>query len=72
MNEEALRLRRAALGPDHPDTLQSLHNMASFDHDVGRIGDTIRPNEEAIKLKKARLGPDHPETIMGTGNLDTD
>ena len=27
--EESLRLRTAGLGPDHPDTLATMHNLAS-------------------------------------------
>jgi tetratricopeptide (TPR) repeat protein len=61
----ALAVRRAALGPDHPDTLHSMYMLAvSY---MGTAND--RPNEampyfqEALKLREARLGPDHPDTL---------
>ena len=28
LNEETLALQKAKLGPDHPDTLRSMHNLA--------------------------------------------
>jgi tetratricopeptide (TPR) repeat protein len=67
----ALSVRQAALGPDHPDTLQSMYQLAvSY---MGAARD--RPNEampyfqEALKLRMAKLGSDHPDTIHSIHGL---
>ena len=35
--QEALRIRQKVLGPEHPDTAQSLDNLALLEFDLGRI-----------------------------------
>jgi hypothetical protein len=39
--EEALRLRKVKLGPDHPDTLASMNNVASGYVSNGRLAEAI-------------------------------
>jgi len=67
--EETLALRKAKLGPDHPDTLQSMHNLAIGLRDQGRYADAIELNEATLALRKARLGPDRPDTLWTMANL---
>jgi serine/threonine-protein kinase len=67
--ERALALRERALGPDHPDTAATLHNLATLmcaadDCPAARVA-----MERAVAISERSLGPDHPETALSLGNL---
>jgi tetratricopeptide (TPR) repeat protein len=68
-HERSRALRLAALGPDHPDTLDSMNSLASAYRDSGRHADAIALFEESLRLCKAKLGPDHPNTLTSLNNL---
>jgi len=57
------------LGPDHPNTLRSMNNLAKSYSDLGRHADALKLNEETLTLMKAKLGPDHPDTLISMSNL---
>jgi tetratricopeptide (TPR) repeat protein len=59
----------AALGPDHPDTLMSMNNLAGTYRDLGRFADALKLHEETLALQKAKLGPDHPDTLFSMHNV---
>jgi tetratricopeptide (TPR) repeat protein len=61
--EEALRLRKARLGPDHLDTLESMYGLSWAYASVGRLDEAISLDKEVLRLRKAKLGPDHPDTL---------
>jgi serine/threonine protein kinase len=61
--ERALQLRRAHLGPDHPDTLQSMKQLAGAYAWVGRASESITLYDELLTNARARLGPDDPLTL---------
>jgi tetratricopeptide (TPR) repeat protein len=65
----ALSVRQAALGPDHPDTLQSMFELAATYQRAERRAKALPLFEEALKLRKARLGPDHPDTLESMNGL---
>ena len=60
----------AKLGPDHPDTLTSMNNLA-----ISSTGTPASSTahchalEETLALRKAKLGPDHPDTLATMNNL---
>jgi tetratricopeptide (TPR) repeat protein len=56
-------------GPDHPDTLAVVNNLASGYEALGRQDDALRLREETLALRRARLGPDHPDTLASETNL---
>ncbi len=59
----------AELGPDHPDTLASMSNLAIGYHDTGQYDRALKLNEATLALRKAKLGPDHPDTLSSMNNL---
>ena len=61
--EETLKLRKAKLGPDHPDTLASMNNLAGSYAALGRHSEALPLYEETLKLTKAKLGANHPDTV---------
>ncbi len=67
--KKSLETRKPRLGPDHPDTLQSLSGLAEAYGLAGKLDLAIPLYKEALKLKKAKLGPDHPETLQCMNNL---
>jgi tetratricopeptide (TPR) repeat protein len=68
-DEKARALYTEHRGPDHPDTLMSMNNLASSYDDAGRTGEGIKLHEETLQLRKGKLGPDHPDTVMSMNNL---
>jgi tetratricopeptide (TPR) repeat protein len=67
--EETLKLRKAKLGPDHPETLSSMGNLAMAFDAAGKLDLALPLYEETFKLMKAKLGSDHPNTLTCMGNL---
>jgi tetratricopeptide (TPR) repeat protein len=60
---KALAVRQAALGPDHPDTLQSMYRLAVAYQSAYRSAEALPLFEKALKSYTAVLGPDHPDTL---------
>jgi serine/threonine protein kinase/tetratricopeptide (TPR) repeat protein len=69
--EKARATRQAKLGPDHPDTLLSMNNLALGYQAAKQLDKALPLFEETLRLSKARLGPDHPDTVSSMGNLAT-
>jgi serine/threonine protein kinase len=67
--EKARATRAAKLGPEHPDTLTSMNNLASGYHAAGKLDLALPLLKETLKRTKAKLGPDHPYTLHGMNNL---
>ena len=59
----------AQLGPDHPDTLRSMNNLAEGYKAAGKLDRALPLLEETLALTKAKLGPDHPDTLASMNNL---
>ena len=59
----------AGLGPDHPDTLESMNNLARSYVMAGQIDRALKLFGETLELRKAKLGPDHPDTLTSMNNL---
>jgi serine/threonine protein kinase len=51
------------LGPDHPDTLESMHSLADVDAALGDESEAFQLREETLALRTARLGPGHLDTL---------
>ena len=56
-------------GPDHPDTLHAMHNLAVSCVQARRLDEAISLFEDVVRLRKAKLLPDHPETLASTDGL---
>jgi tetratricopeptide (TPR) repeat protein len=63
LSEDALTLYRSKLGPDHPETLASMGDLASSYGDTGQNDRALKLYEETLSLMRAKLGPDHPYTL---------
>jgi tetratricopeptide (TPR) repeat protein len=67
--EQTLELRKAKLGPEHPDTLTSMSNLAVAYQTAGRLAEALPLYEQTLELRKAKLGPEHPETLRSMNNF---
>jgi eukaryotic-like serine/threonine-protein kinase len=59
----------AASGPEHPDTLTAMNNLAHFYEKVGRRDEAIKLDERGLTLRRKVNGPEHPDTLQAMGNL---
>jgi len=57
------------LGPDHPDTLASVNNLAITCQEAGRKAEAVRLHERALAGRVRALGPEHPDTLASRNNL---
>jgi CHAT domain-containing protein/Flp pilus assembly protein TadD len=65
----SLDLRESALGRDHADVAESLHNLASLYFHQGRPGEAEPLLLRALAIREKALGPDHPAVAETLGNL---
>lgn len=69
LHEETLALKKANLGPDHPNTLTSMNNLAMGYQAAGKVDRALPLLEETLALMKVKLGPDTLITMNSMGNL---
>ena len=67
--ERALALRKAKLGPDHPDTLSAMNNVAFACRVVGRLQQALELFEQTLQRRKVVLGAEHTNTFDTMNNL---
>src|SRR5262249_23589952 len=59
---QTLQLKKTKLGPDHPDTILTMNNLAAGYKDAGKLDLALTLYEQSVKLSRAKLGADHPDT----------
>ena len=62
-------VRQTELGPSHPLTIRSLHNLAAAIAEDGQLQDAIATERLALASSMETLGPNHRETIASKGQL---
>ncbi len=67
--EQTLEILEAKLGPDHPDTLQSMTNLAQAYGDSGKLDHALPLFEKVVEIRKAKLGAEHPYTLTSMNSL---
>ncbi|MBA3974869.1 MAG: hypothetical protein C0504_11705 [Candidatus Solibacter sp.] len=71
--EGLLEMARAqselVLGPEHPDTLTSVNNLAGLFRSQGRYGEAEPLYVRALAARERVLGPEHPDTLTSVNNL---
>ena len=64
-----LPIRERVLGPDHPETLTTLENLASW---TGEAGDAAGARDQLaalVPVEERVLGPEHPNTLTDRASL---
>ncbi|MDX2037544.1 MAG: tetratricopeptide repeat protein [Isosphaeraceae bacterium] len=67
--EKSRDTRKAKLGPEHPETLQAMNDLAVCYSNAGQLGKALPLHEETLKLMKAKFGSDNPYTLRSMNNL---
>ncbi|WP_371630170.1 tetratricopeptide repeat protein [Streptomyces sp. NBC_00341] len=67
--KEVAEARARVLGPDHPDTLVALDDLAAAYGDAGRAQEALRLGERVAEARTRVLGPEHPHTLETLDNL---
>ncbi len=65
----ALESSERVLGPERPDTLSSVGNLAACMEDLGDAARALPLNRRALESRERVLGPEHPDTLSGVNNL---
>ncbi|HEY5151266.1 MAG TPA: tetratricopeptide repeat protein, partial [Mycobacterium sp.] len=61
--------RLRVLGPDHPDTLSTRSNLASWRGEAGDPAGAAAAIQDLLTDQLRVLGPDHPDTLTTRNNL---
>ncbi len=69
LDEETVRLLKAKLGPNDPETLASMNNLANSYSTVRRYKEALQVNQEVCDRYRSLRGPEHPDTLVSMGNL---
>jgi tetratricopeptide (TPR) repeat protein len=69
IGERLVAAQERVLGPDHPDTVSSRHNLAVAYWTAGRLDEAISLDEQNLAGRERVLGPDHPDTLNSRNNL---
>ena len=67
--QEALRIRRKVLGPEHPDVALSLNNLGELYEATSEYAKAEPLLQEALRIRRKILGPEHPAMAAGLNNL---
>jgi len=67
--QQSLEIRQRVLGPENPDTLQSMHALAFALERQGRYQEAEKLDRQAIAAEQRVLGPEHPRTLATTNVL---
>ncbi len=67
--EQARALWTRHRGPDHPNTLRTMNNLAASYAALNRPAEALKLREEVLAIQKRALPKDHPDTLTGMGNL---
>lgn len=59
----ALAAREKVLGPEHPNTLSSVNNLAALYESQGRYGEAEPLHRRALAGREKALGLEHPDTL---------
>ena len=54
--ERILRLKKVAVGVDHPETLSIMDRLAGEYQSANEVDNAVRLYKEAYELRKAKLG----------------
>ncbi len=67
--EQVLRDRTQTCGEEHPDTLQTLNNLASTVYFQGNIDEAASLFERLFNARQRHLGGAHPDTLLARQGL---
>jgi hypothetical protein len=60
---------RRLLGAEHPETLQSMNNLAATLRALGDLAGARALHQQVLDASRRRLGPEHPDTLRSMNSL---
>jgi len=69
LDQRALEIRRRVLGPEHPDTLESVNSLTGVLREEGHYSEAEKLDRETLDTRRRVLGPEHPDTLSSMNNL---
>ncbi|MCX5434745.1 tetratricopeptide repeat protein (plasmid) [Streptomyces sp. NBC_00257] len=69
LRQHVLDAETRALGPQHPDTLESRNNLALTLYWVGEYAEAVDLHRQTLNDRIRVLGPQHPDTLESRNNL---
>jgi len=69
LDRDTLQRRQRLLGEDHPDTLESAHNLAADLRELGEVTAARDLDRDTLERRQRVLGQDHPDTLSSARNL---
>ena len=67
--QQSLAQSTSVLGPTHPDTLSTMHNLALLLADRGEMSQAESLHRRALAGRVAELGASHPHTFVSMDHL---
>jgi serine/threonine protein kinase len=71
LDQRAMEIRRRVLGPENPDTLRTVSNLAIVLQHEGDYAEAEKLDRETLDIRRRVLGPEHPDTLRSMINLAT-
>jgi tetratricopeptide (TPR) repeat protein len=69
LQQQSMEIRQRVLGPEHPDTLKSMNNLAATLSEEGHPAEAEKLDRETLDIRRRVLGPEHPDTLTSMNNL---
>ncbi|KAK1656895.1 hypothetical protein BDP55DRAFT_596875 [Colletotrichum godetiae] len=69
MHRQTLELSVKVLGPENPDTLISMDNLALVLRSQGKYDEAEQIHRQTLELSVKVLGPENPDTLISMDNL---
>ena len=69
LQQQSMEIRQRVLGPEHPDTLTSMNDLATDLDDSGHYAEAEKLERKALDISRRVLGSEHPDTLMLMSNL---
>src|SRR5665213_657601 len=69
LQEQVLEFSRKTLGPEHPETLWAMLDLANSYFDAGHRDEARKLREQVLNLSREVNGPERPDTVAAMNNL---
>lgn len=66
---DAVQIRRAVLGPERPETLQSMSRLSGTLREQGKYAEAEKLQRDTLDVQRRVLSPDDPDTLRSMSNL---
>ncbi len=66
---DAVQIRRGVLGPENPETLQSMSRLSGALREQGHYPEAEKLERETLDIQRRVLGPEHPDTLASITQL---